>query len=116
MLPVRKKTKTIKPKGYWNKIENRRKFFCDFAKAKGFDPNDPTSWANVTLSEVLETQGHGPISIYDGSLKKALKATFPNLEFKFKGKKTLNNTLSFFFCFSVFVFLCFGFSVVLIFC
>jgi len=42
-----------KPRGYWEDIENRRKFFNDYAAEMGFDPKDPTKWKQVTRAELV---------------------------------------------------------------
>lgn len=34
-------------------IENRRKFFTEFARERGFDPSVPQNWKNVTKAEVI---------------------------------------------------------------
>jgi len=50
--------KKAKAKGYWQDIENRRRFFEDFAKAHGFDPLDWTKWATVTTTQLAQKQVH----------------------------------------------------------
>jgi len=41
-----------KPKGYWLRIENRRKFFCEFAAERGFDPLVVENWQNTMKKEL----------------------------------------------------------------
>jgi len=43
-----------KPKGYWNDIENRKKFFLNFAAELGFDPFDAKNWENITKAQICE--------------------------------------------------------------
>ena len=42
-----------KPRGYWEDIENRRKFFNDYAAEMGFDPKDPTKWKQETRAALV---------------------------------------------------------------
>jgi len=46
----------IKPKGYWKDIENRKKFFLEFASRHGFDAASPEGWSNVTNIQLLNNQ------------------------------------------------------------
>lgn len=41
-----------KPRGYWNNIENRRRFFQEFAAERGFDPLQAENWATITPAQV----------------------------------------------------------------
>lgn len=38
----------------WGKIENRRKFFEDYAKEKGFDPLVPHNWYRLPRSDIAD--------------------------------------------------------------
>lgn len=40
------------PKGYWKHLENRQKFFLDFAKRKDFDPYVAENWESVALADL----------------------------------------------------------------
>lgn len=55
-LKRNKTKKDKKPKGYWNNIENRRKFFIDFAKQRGFDPFKPENWAHIARVEITKNK------------------------------------------------------------
>lgn len=41
-----------KPKGYWENIENRKKYFLNFAAEAGFDPLLQRNWDSVTASQI----------------------------------------------------------------
>lgn len=43
---------TVSLDNYWNKAENRRKFFLEFASANNFDPLIPANWYSVTHSKL----------------------------------------------------------------
>jgi len=45
--------KRYKPKGYWNKLENRKKYFTEFATVMGFDPNSAAGWRSVTKAQLI---------------------------------------------------------------
>jgi len=62
-LPMKRPTRRIRPKGYWLKEENRRKFFFELAAEQGFDPLKPENWAKVSQHQVVS--------------KKVSKPTFP---------------------------------------
>ena len=47
---------TSKPKGYWMNVENRRAFFFEYAKSKGFDPLEMKSWTKVSVYSILKAQ------------------------------------------------------------
>lgn len=38
---------------YWQDKKNRRKFFENFAREKGFDPLDSHSWYSVSRNSIL---------------------------------------------------------------
>ena len=44
------------PSFRWAKVENRRKFFLNYAKTKGFDPLLETNWYNQSTMDVLATK------------------------------------------------------------
>ena len=44
--------KALREKGYWSSIENRRQFFCEYAKDRGFDPTKPENWNSVTQADI----------------------------------------------------------------
>ena len=39
---------------YWEESGNRRRFFDDFAVAKGFDSLVPDSWYNIARDDLIE--------------------------------------------------------------
>ena len=39
--------------GYWHNIDNRRKYFQQFAALKGFDPSDAAKWSQVKRSQLV---------------------------------------------------------------
>lgn len=41
------------PKRYWQDMDNRRKFLCDFAQEMGFDPYQPKNWDNVSVAQII---------------------------------------------------------------
>jgi len=51
-----KSSKRGKPKGFWIDIENRRKFFSEFAHSKGFDPLDFQKWKQFAAVDVIQHQ------------------------------------------------------------
>jgi hypothetical protein len=52
--PLIKPKSKKKQRGYWMSIENRRKFFIEFAQEMGFDPFVPENWNNVTYAKIIE--------------------------------------------------------------
>jgi hypothetical protein len=40
------------PRGHWTDLQNCRKWFCDFAKAKGFDPLVAENWYKVRAHHI----------------------------------------------------------------
>ena len=48
--------KRRKPNGYWMNVENRRKFFSEFAQSKGFDPLDFHQWNQFFAVDVIQHQ------------------------------------------------------------
>eukprot|EP00026_Physarum_polycephalum_P003067 Phypoly_transcript_03076.p1 GENE.Phypoly_transcript_03076~~Phypoly_transcript_03076.p1 ORF type:complete len:846 (+),score=126.53 Phypoly_transcript_03076:232-2538(+) len=58
---------------HWTDVDNRKRFFDDFAKSKGFDPLNKDKWRLVSHDEVAQTKGgSGVLSHYKGSLTNAL--------------------------------------------
>ena len=56
---------TPKPRGYWQDIENRKKFFVDFARDNGFDPYDPECWRGVTDAQIVARQVENVIRVLE---------------------------------------------------
>jgi len=109
--PLKLNKAPIKPKGYWQDVNNRKKFFIDFARAKGFDDTDPHQWQAITNSQIEDEkvrvcmaavvianvvppffQGARLLKLYNHSLRQALESTFPEL--KLKGNVTNVSTTS----------------------
>ena len=90
------------PKGHWSDNANRKEFFLSLADKKGFDPNVPQNWENISIADIKESKvllcstslwnqfgfqphahlplkGAGLLSHYQGSLYRALQDTFPEL-------------------------------------
>ena len=71
--------------GYWQSIDNQRKFLDSFAKHKKFKSfND---WYGVTSKDILEFKGHTLITQYKGSLFDALKAVYPEFKWNIYQRK-----------------------------
>eukprot|EP00026_Physarum_polycephalum_P001164 Phypoly_transcript_01165.p1 GENE.Phypoly_transcript_01165~~Phypoly_transcript_01165.p1 ORF type:complete len:960 (+),score=125.04 Phypoly_transcript_01165:678-3557(+) len=67
-------------RGYWENVGNRRIFFDNFAKERGFNPLVPTNWYSVSPKSVKDTKGGiGILSHYDDSLHNALLHLYPNI-------------------------------------
>ena len=54
--PAQATKKNRKPNGYWTKVENRRKFFSEFAQSKGFDPLNSHQWNQFSAVDVIQHQ------------------------------------------------------------
>eukprot|EP00026_Physarum_polycephalum_P002627 Phypoly_transcript_02635.p1 GENE.Phypoly_transcript_02635~~Phypoly_transcript_02635.p1 ORF type:complete len:741 (+),score=93.71 Phypoly_transcript_02635:157-2379(+) len=80
-----------------NKIENRRKFFEDYAKMIGFDPQKAAHWYEQPMSLIMSTKGASNVIYYhQKSLTQALLDLFPNINLdktKLWGNKLWNNKL-----------------------
>jgi len=60
------------PKGYWQDINNRKRFFCEFAEEMGFDPYNPDNWKNVTLNQLKAVKKVNSLSLFSLSLSLSL--------------------------------------------
>ena len=54
--PIVKSAGMKRGQGYWRSIENRKKFFIDYAKQMGFDPNNPWNWQRVTKAHIVASK------------------------------------------------------------
>lgn len=54
VLPLKPTRKVIHPKGYWEKRDNRKAFFSEYARDAGFDPHDVRAWSDVTYSAFIQ--------------------------------------------------------------
>jgi len=71
----------VLPRYYWFGPQHRRRFFEDFAKAKGFDPLVPKNWYTVSIDTILQTKGGERVMLFYGrSLNRALLHLFPEIE------------------------------------
>eukprot|EP00026_Physarum_polycephalum_P006164 Phypoly_transcript_06205.p1 GENE.Phypoly_transcript_06205~~Phypoly_transcript_06205.p1 ORF type:complete len:493 (+),score=80.24 Phypoly_transcript_06205:134-1480(+) len=67
------------PQNYWRTKANRRKFFLNFAKAKGFDPLVASNW----YARYKEIKGvSGILSYHNKSISAALLDLFPDIGLK----------------------------------
>ncbi len=41
---------------YWKVINNRRKFFIDFAAKNGFDPHVSENWNKITQKDIIKQE------------------------------------------------------------
>eukprot|EP00026_Physarum_polycephalum_P001891 Phypoly_transcript_01894.p1 GENE.Phypoly_transcript_01894~~Phypoly_transcript_01894.p1 ORF type:complete len:789 (+),score=99.81 Phypoly_transcript_01894:138-2369(+) len=68
------------PPKYWTEPANQKQFFLDFAKDRKFDPFVAKNWYSISLELFRATKRSGSVlAHYDGNLKKALFALFPNI-------------------------------------
>eukprot|EP00026_Physarum_polycephalum_P000419 Phypoly_transcript_00420.p1 GENE.Phypoly_transcript_00420~~Phypoly_transcript_00420.p1 ORF type:complete len:1013 (+),score=147.72 Phypoly_transcript_00420:21-3059(+) len=79
---------------YWADIENRKKFFENFARRKGFNPRSVHHWHGIPPKSLLPEKG-GPaiFAHYSGSISTALREIYPDMEIdesKFSGIITEN--------------------------
>lgn len=62
------------PDDHWRDPQNRRAFFDEFAKEKGFDPSDTEAWYAVQFTELAEKHVRTlPLSLF------LLLCNWPNL-------------------------------------
>ena len=50
--PLQRPISRHRPEGYWEDIENRKSFFLELAKEKGFDPYQPQNWYKVSPGQI----------------------------------------------------------------
>eukprot|EP00026_Physarum_polycephalum_P005354 Phypoly_transcript_05386.p1 GENE.Phypoly_transcript_05386~~Phypoly_transcript_05386.p1 ORF type:complete len:586 (+),score=95.25 Phypoly_transcript_05386:3-1760(+) len=68
------------PSGHWIGIENRRKFFENFAADHGFDPHNPLDWYSQDKEKILLQKGAARVVFYhENNVAKALLDLFPNI-------------------------------------
>eukprot|EP00026_Physarum_polycephalum_P001768 Phypoly_transcript_01770.p1 GENE.Phypoly_transcript_01770~~Phypoly_transcript_01770.p1 ORF type:complete len:893 (+),score=154.72 Phypoly_transcript_01770:58-2736(+) len=87
------------PKNYWAKRENRRQFFLDVAKEKGFDPKDANNWYSLTkqtFCEEVSVKGGYSVMQHHRTVAGALVGLFPELKlehtkFLTQPKKSIKN-------------------------
>lgn len=92
---------------FWNDPQNRRLFFENFARSKGFDPLQASRWYSVTIadlagvkvninSHVLYSQFQGATTVlrhYNKSIPAALMDVFPDIGLekkKFQSSYSIN--------------------------
>jgi len=54
--PIQKQPNESKPTSAWNDINNRRRFFEEFAASMGFDATKPDNWRYVTTTQIIAKQ------------------------------------------------------------
>ena len=51
------KQATRKQRGHWREAKNLRQFFIsNFAKPKGFNPDDVSKWATITTADMMQRE------------------------------------------------------------
>eukprot|EP00026_Physarum_polycephalum_P002315 Phypoly_transcript_02321.p1 GENE.Phypoly_transcript_02321~~Phypoly_transcript_02321.p1 ORF type:complete len:804 (+),score=106.81 Phypoly_transcript_02321:71-2482(+) len=69
-----------KPKNYWTKEENRRKFFVDLAGAHGIDPLNPEHWYSFPSQRIVTAKnGISVLNHHGVSTTRALMELFPDI-------------------------------------
>lgn len=69
------------PKNHWKSIANQRKMFDEIGNA--LEVTSPDDWYSVTIEKVLRVEGSGGLLVtYKNSLSDALKAIYPEHEWK----------------------------------
>jgi len=64
----------------WHKVENRKKFFEQFAQQNGFDPFVASNWYMPSLDKIMAVKGARSVIAYHGqSLSRALMDLFPDI-------------------------------------
>jgi len=66
----------VRSRGYWQNLDNRKRFFKEYAAERGFNPTLIDNWRTVTVDDIVARKGMGPLIWYNGSLELALKSTF----------------------------------------
>lgn len=61
-------------RGYWQSKQNQKIFFETLAKKLSIA--QPSDWGRITVSKIREHGGGSVLSIYDNSLRRALKVIF----------------------------------------
>ncbi len=59
-----------RPAGYWNNLDNQRRFFDDLAKQLKIQ--HPQDWYNITIETVLNSGGGFVNRYYSGSLTRGI--------------------------------------------
>eukprot|EP00026_Physarum_polycephalum_P003118 Phypoly_transcript_03127.p1 GENE.Phypoly_transcript_03127~~Phypoly_transcript_03127.p1 ORF type:complete len:674 (+),score=87.16 Phypoly_transcript_03127:242-2263(+) len=68
------------PQSIWDKVENRRKFFENYAKDNGFDPQDAYSWYIQPREKILSYKGApNVLRRHNKNIRRALIDLFPNI-------------------------------------
>lgn len=102
--PPRSRVSHVRLDKYWLDIENRRKYFTDYARGKGFDPLIAENWYHIPSKSVAnDSQVPPPLSCliinlfqqglvwYSGSFRNAIMEAFPDVKFdenRFKTKRS----------------------------
>eukprot|EP00026_Physarum_polycephalum_P001467 Phypoly_transcript_01469.p1 GENE.Phypoly_transcript_01469~~Phypoly_transcript_01469.p1 ORF type:complete len:1107 (+),score=182.36 Phypoly_transcript_01469:326-3322(+) len=66
----------------WSKVENKRKFFENYAEENDFDPLTPEHWYSHPRNNILKRKGIASVLFYhNNSLSTALSDLFPEIGF-----------------------------------
>jgi len=71
---------SILPAKYWHNSKNRKAFFLEFAKERGFDPLLPDNWYSITQNDFKSAKrAPSVLRYYKNHYISALLALFPNI-------------------------------------
>ena len=102
----------MRPRGFWQDLQNVKEFLTQYATSKGFDPLDKEKWAATSLAEFAQQpvslrrrtkrswthskilQGASGLVKAYGTMRAALETAFPAVEFDFPGSYILRNPIS----------------------
>lgn len=70
----------VSPRKYWKSVANRKRFFINFAKEKGFEALVPENWYPVKKKVLGARKGASALlSLYQGNFVTALVHLFPDI-------------------------------------
>eukprot|EP00026_Physarum_polycephalum_P003660 Phypoly_transcript_03673.p1 GENE.Phypoly_transcript_03673~~Phypoly_transcript_03673.p1 ORF type:complete len:675 (+),score=95.36 Phypoly_transcript_03673:213-2237(+) len=77
------KHKFFHSSGHWQNVQNRKRFFDDFARDHKFDPLSPENWYPITSDQIKATRNAGSVlRYYGGRHVKALQSLYPDIGLK----------------------------------
>eukprot|EP00026_Physarum_polycephalum_P001151 Phypoly_transcript_01152.p1 GENE.Phypoly_transcript_01152~~Phypoly_transcript_01152.p1 ORF type:complete len:1060 (-),score=94.29 Phypoly_transcript_01152:294-3473(-) len=80
----------------WNKADNRKQFFCEYAKHNFIDPLVPENWYMVEYSNFQDKKAQKVLAYHSSSIEQALVELFPNIGIdpkKFLKQTSWNNVV-----------------------
>ena len=86
-MRVQTREKLELPSGYWRNPKIQRVFFDRIAKELNIDVASPTGWHGITTEDIANRGGSSLLSLYNGSLSKALQSVYPNYQIPEKRRK-----------------------------